>query len=263
MRKFRDSLSSWLLCSILVWGSPGVDASHGHGRSHGHSHGHGHLHQQRGHGTASPNSTTGITHSEAMIKQALAALSEVNKLKIEQPLFNKYEFLSESDLASKGQLAQPLDYTGSSVMNTSQDANAKREEVSPLTSPSSSPSRLPPSKTYTIPPELAEAARIVAEFKPQRPNGNHSEVAERMREKYNLKANDTNRPEKLKRPEGRLATFGDGFEGSEAIPFGLNRVNRRASGYWMVDMAQLGTAPYAETDYKVSTVMQSRIRKMC
>ncbi|KAK8098917.1 LysM domain-containing protein [Apiospora kogelbergensis] len=251
MRKFRDSLSSWLLCSILVLGSPGVDASHGHGRSHGHSHGHGHLHQQRGHGTASPNSTTGITHSEAMIKQALAALSEVNKLKIEQPLFNKYEFLSESDLASKGQLAQPLDYTGSSVMNTSQDANAKREEVSPLTSPSSSPSRLPPSKTYTIPPELAEAARIVAEFKPQRPNGNHSEVAERMREKYNLKANDTNRPEKLKRPEGRLATFGDGFEGSEAIPFGLNRVNRRASGYWMVDMAQLGTAPYAATDYKV------------
>ena len=66
-----------------------------------------------------------------------------------------------------------------------------------------------------------------------------------MKAKYGHKHRDTNRPKKLKQPEGLLSIFGTGHESNDTS------VSKRDSGYWMVDMAQRGLAPYASSGYKV------------
>jgi len=98
---------------------------------------------------------------------------------------------------------------------------------------------------YTIPPELIQAARLLAEANTLVPEGNHTDVAAAMKAKYGHKHRDTNRPKKLKQPEGLLSIFGTGHESNDTS------VSKRDSGYWMVDMAQRGLAPYASSGYKV------------
>ncbi|KAL3954473.1 hypothetical protein ACCO45_010036 [Purpureocillium lilacinum] len=88
---------------------------------------------------------------------------------------------------------------------------------------------------YSIPPFLAQAARAVAESTPQLPAGNHEEVATRMRAKFALKTNDTNKPPPLKTPEGKLSIFAD-----DATAY-----SRRGNSYWMVDMGHYGSSPLA------------------
>ncbi|KAK1466641.1 hypothetical protein CCUS01_07251 [Colletotrichum cuscutae] len=92
---------------------------------------------------------------------------------------------------------------------------------------------------FSISPELAEAAKVLAESTPQVPKGNHSEVAKAIREKYVHKTNDTNTPESLKTPEGRLLVYGD------------DKLSKRAEEWWMVSMGSSGTSPFAPSGYKV------------
>lgn len=96
---------------------------------------------------------------------------------------------------------------------------------------------------------MVEAARIVAESTPQVPTGNHSDVAGSIREKYSHKLADSYRPPKLQRPEGGLSRYGDGIETSSNES--SHHVIKRDYGFWMADMAQLGSSPYAPSGYKV------------
>jgi hypothetical protein len=100
----------------------------------------------------------------------------------------------------------------------------------------------------SVPSLFIEAARMVAESTPQVPVGNHSEVAASIRQKYGHKLADSHRPPQLQRPEGGLSNFGDGFEMSSNASSPLLK---REYGYWMADMAQLGSSPYAPAGYQV------------
>lgn len=196
----------------------------------GHS-GHHHLHQRHQHGHHDSLKTRGdvaVSDAESLIKTTLTTLSDVNKARVEHPSFNKYELASDASLS----LADPLDY--------SVNATKRRRDVGNSGEGNNGTGLAAP---YTIPSELKDAARIVAESKPQRPTGDHAQVAAKIRAKYDHKLNDTNAPSPLDRPDGLLGTFGPDVE---------QKTLKRASGYWMVDMAQLGSAPYAPSGYKVS-----------
>lgn len=154
-----------------------------------------------------------------------------NKARIEKPSFNKNEFASKAELEAKAEPAAPLDLSlanstsnsGSVTRRTQSDSDAK--------------AALP----YTIPKNIAQAAKKLAESHPQTPKGDHAEVAARIRAKYSSKNNDTNAPEPEKRPEGRLGAYG-----SHA-----GDASKRAAIYWMLNEASSGHAPFAGNGYKV------------
>ncbi|KAL6857697.1 hypothetical protein ACO1O0_005139 [Amphichorda felina] len=83
---------------------------------------------------------------------------------------------------------------------------------------------------------------MIAESTPQEPKGDHASVASEMRKKESDRTNDTNTPEPLQAPYGKLREWA---LNDQAVLEG------RDSGYWMVDMAKCGSSPYAKSGYKV------------
>ncbi|PTB47605.1 carbohydrate-binding module family 50 protein [Trichoderma harzianum CBS 226.95] len=162
-----------------------------------------------------------------MTVDAIKAAAIRNKARLESPHFNKDEFASPSREPS---LAPPL-----RIVNETSTLSAR--EISQQNVSSSA---------YTIPPEVVEAARIMAESTPQQPAGDHADIAARIKQKYSHKLNDTNAPKHLGTPEGRL--------GAWAMPDSVgnsSEVLKRDSSYWMLTMPQLGSNPYAPSGYKV------------
>ncbi|TPX10950.1 uncharacterized protein E0L32_008156 [Thyridium curvatum] len=186
---------------------------------HGHHHGrHTHLHS----GIHARNDSR-PSNASSLVEEALAALSELNKDRLENPHFNTYEFRPRQ---SSRKLAPALD---SSDLATNGTLRRRQQGNSTKTA------------SYSISPELAEAARVLAEASPQIPSGNHSEVAAAIRRKYSKKHNDTNTPASHKTPEGRLSVYGD-----DAGASGGTKV-KRADGWWMRDMGSTGASPlYAQ-----------------
>ncbi len=101
-------------------------------------------------------------------------------------------------------------------------------------------------QAYHISPEVAEAARIVAESSPQIPTGNHSEVVASARNTFlhhdSPSSNNTNAPPRWQTPEGRLSVYG---------AMG-NTTQQSNSGFWMLDMASHGASPLASPGYQVN-----------
>ncbi|KAH7124727.1 pectate lyase superfamily protein-domain-containing protein [Dactylonectria macrodidyma] len=158
------------------------------------------------------------TDANDLVKLAIEAVAELNKERFQNPKFNKQQF---KEVGSEPKLAPPLELnsTDGTLRRRSQDDGGNG---------------------YVVPEEVLDAARSVAESKPQIPSGNHSEIASAMRLKYTLDNNDTNVPVALKTPEGRLSVFGE-----DQKPL------KRATAYWMTDLPQRGASPLAPAGYKV------------
>ncbi|RYP21256.1 hypothetical protein DL767_009308 [Monosporascus sp. MG133] len=198
-----------------------------------HHHGHHLPKQDYLHSNLQARNASNSSTAAALVEEALAALSLLNKARVQNPHFNKYEF--QSGIAPPN-LAPALDASslvnnGTALRRRQQQGNGTAEVVA---------------TSYSISPELAEAARIMAEATPQVSSGNHSEVAAAMRKKYAHRTNDTNVPPALKTPEGRLSVYGDG---DEAISGGVTA--KRAGEWWMVGMGPTGVSPFAPKGYKV------------
>lgn len=190
-----------------------------------HSPNHNHHNQQKLASTVShvsqnvENKT--LSDVEKLVQEAIKAAAARNKARLESPHFNKDEFASPSREPS---LAPPLRIAnGTSTLSARE---ASQHNVS--------------SSAYTIPQEVVEAARIMAESTPQQPTGDHEAIAARIKHKYSHKLNDTNAPKHLGTPEGRL--------GAWALPDSVgnsSEVLKRDSSYWMLSMPHLGYSPYA------------------
>ncbi|KAL4756197.1 pectin lyase-like protein [Aspergillus foveolatus] len=168
--------------------------------------------------------------------QALEALAIVNKLRMENINFNKYEF-AESGVVTED--ASPLDIdtppTGEGAKKRSTNGG---------------------SFTYSIPEGLRDAARIVAEASsPAIPNGDHEQVAASIRRKYALRTNDTNVPHQALLPKDESKGWApewkdnvypaaNGAETEEVV-------KRATDSYWMATMQQRGSSPFAPDGYKV------------
>ncbi len=110
--------------------------------------------------------------------------------------------------------------------------------------------------SYTIPPEVVEAARLLAEANPPNASSDEYDAAvARMKQQYAPKNNDTNAmPQTLQRPSGLLEGFG-------AIPAAVDNdtaaahssaFSRRAStDFWIEKITQSGLSPFAPAGYKV------------
>ena len=206
-------------------------------------HGGHNAHQNRHHHHFSRSSqikgiASNSTSPDVLVSQALIALAEINKHRLQHPSFNTYEFQNASEATSRGHSAPFLEY-GNVILNSTKVKSRRQNLSNNSTMNETSPG------AYTIPPELIQAARLLAEANTLVPEGNHTDVAAAMKAKYGHKHRDTNRPKKLKQPEGLLSIFGTGHESNDTS------VSKRDSGYWMVDMAQRGLAPYASSGYKV------------
>jgi len=231
----------------------------------GHEDGHNHLHHlvrkgpllaRRGilNGTR-----TNLTSPEAILERAQAIIAQKNKARLENPSFNKHEFLAPEELAKLGMPAPPLNLNVLPGDNSTVAARLKRRQS--LNDTTSAAADADDKSAYTLPDEVIEAARIIAESTPQVPTGDHADVAAAMRAKYGSNsAGGSQRPPKLQRPMGGLGRFGDGVEyssNSTAVDLGsdgpddASRVAKRDYGFWMADMAQLGASPYAPAGYKV------------
>ncbi|GIJ91455.1 hypothetical protein Asppvi_010421 [Aspergillus pseudoviridinutans] len=239
--------------SILVWillayqtSLASADANAG---SHYH-HGHHHLHARGSPPASSEGPKPSVSVSDSVevarqtVEQALEALSVINKLRLEHVHFNKYEF-AHTESTSRTP-APPLDVTAPSV-------NFTKRSGTNVTAPGDF--------TYSIPDELREAARIVAESSPPaKATGDHEQVAAAIRKKYALKTNDTNfPPQRLQKPDG-LDGYVAGWEergSSSAQNQSLSpadeheKVKREATTYWMVEMQQRGKSPFAPEGYKI------------
>jgi hypothetical protein len=184
----------------------------------------------------------------------LKALSVINKLRIENINFNNYTLDDNIKNSEERESAPPLDYSKDTVAKLSASvANA---------SPSGSPKNKRDTTTkksfaYTIPKDLAEAARELAESSPPSPStGEEAELAAKVRAKYGSKSNDTNRPpQRLQSLNGLFEYDADnGMEYLAADETNKAQLNKRAtsgSSYWLANLEQRGTSPYAPSGYKV------------
>lgn len=188
--------------------------------------------------TSSGNGT--LSDAELLIEHALSVLAEINKARVEQPSLNSYKLMSKSDIDNQG-LADPLDLASnsSSILKRQSESEDDDKKIANNTDAAEA-------SPYTIPSALAEAAKLVAESRPQTPSGDHGSVAAAIRRKYALKQNDTNEPDPLDLPDGLLGTFGP------------ERREKRAASYWMTEMGSSGSAPFAPAGYKVSEICLTR-----
>lgn len=170
-----------------------------------------------------------------LVEEGLSALSRVNKARVENPHFNKYKFQSGKITPKLAAALQP-----SSIVNNGTTQKRQNQANSTIETAA---------KSYSISPELADAARIMAEATRQVAKGNHSTVAATMKKKYAHKTNDTNVPPSHKTPEGRLSVYGDDHEAK----------SKRASAWWMVDMGSSGSSPFAPAGYKVGLPLLTRV----
>lgn len=237
----------------------------------GHEDGHHQVHRLVRKGTlldrrGSLNGTrTNLTSPEAILERAQAIIAQKNKARLENPSFNKHEFLAPEELAKLGNPAPPLDLNVLPGDNNTAAAGVKRRQLDNDTTAAAAASD--DNSPYTLPDEVIEAARIIAESVPQIPTGDQPDVAAAMRAKYGgNSAGGSYRPAKLQRPMGGLGRFGDGIEYSsnstvvESASDGPNdasQVAKRDYGYWMADMPQLGASPYAPAGYKVGLFLLS------
>ncbi|KAJ5613709.1 hypothetical protein N7528_007363 [Penicillium herquei] len=228
------------------------------GSHHAH-HAHDKFHEKRGHESASAVSgaahavATGDLHaiggsSDAAdaVSRALKVLQYRNKLRLENVQYNNYKLSTPSESRSDPDSA-PLDYSQKSV-ESSMKSNLNNQTTRRSSGTTDQ-------YGYSIPPELREAARIVAESTPPSPStGNHSAVAALMDAKYGNGVKDTSVPLQNHRTYNGLSDIV--VNDQQSLLLGDHSEDERlekraASSWWMATMTQRGANPYAPSGYQV------------
>lgn len=181
-----------------------------------------------------------VSEAADTVERALQVLKVANKHRLENVQYNRYEFASVSEIRGSGLNSAPLKYSENMVKMLS---NIQSRAVGGA-------SASPEQYSYSIPQELRDAARVVAESTHLSPTGNHSAVAARMRTKYGTNVSDTLVPPQAVRDSGIYE-----FRPTEMdLMYSATGLDKRASSsWWMADMEQRGVSPYAPEGYKVCT----------
>lgn len=233
---------------LLAMSSPAF----AHGRSHVHHHSNqfsGSLSFLGPSGTVAapgPGQTlSDLEESQEMVKNAHYALAVMNKGRLAYPQGNTYEF-QHGGAADKFKTAPLLEH---------KDIDSFRPSVATVALNDTTPSTKDPHRfSYTISPELAEAARIVAESSPEPlPSHPDADIAQIVG-KYRTKQNDTNMP-----PQTYVSSNGlDGgmiFDAPEPEDSEKSELRKRGSDdFWLIEMSDSGSSPFAPEGYKVLPV---------
>lgn len=209
-----------------------------------------HIHHHRAANNATLHSNiSNINTNEAktMIACAQEALAIANKRRIDNIQLNIYAFQNRTTIESYV-AAPPLAY------NNSLDLNSTNAKIGTRTSKAFNASAITSTQdhwSYSLPLELIEAARIVAESEPPAPStGNYSAIAADVKARYASNNTDTNRmPQAIIQVDGlfeHVALRVDEMNNTTGPPIST----RATSDFWMANIPQNGASPFAPSGYK-------------
>lgn len=202
-----------------------------------------------------PATNLTLVDAQRIVSSFHDAMAKANAARKERPSGNNYTLYTQTDIEEAVKPAPYLEYD--TINSTVAQTLRKRllgRQLSNHTVPESGNST---SLSYTIPPEVAEAARVLAEANP--PDTSSSEydaIVAEMKERFVPKNNDTNAmPQVLQKASG-LFEFMDNTSGDVSTPTSKEKPGLRrripASEFWMENIVQRGASPFAPLAYKVS-----------
>ncbi|KAI2907774.1 CAZyme family GH55 [Aspergillus niger] len=180
-----------------------------------------------------------LSEAELMVEKAQEALAVMNEGRLAHPQFNQYSFKAGASTV-QAEAAPALNYEDASTHNAAKNATKRSGRKGDQT------------YTYSIPPELAEAARLVAEASPQPVPTDYGVDISLVVSKYRkYDNNDTNVPkQKYVEPNGLDGYVHTGQpEDSPEIHTELKK--RATTDFWLTQMGDSGSSPYAPDGYKV------------
>ncbi|KAF4153480.1 hypothetical protein CNMCM6069_000690 [Aspergillus lentulus] len=231
------------LVILLYLLTPVYGSSHIHETLH-------HQHQKR-QNEAEPSATaptavslpsvvpSSLSEAEKLIQKAQQALSVMNKGRLAYPQWNTYQFQPDS-LAF--QPAPTLDYNNDGPVGAADirlNATKRSDEGSKQF-------------MYTISPELAEAARLVAEASPLPLPGDYGiDIGKTIGQYRVQKTNDTNIPQQQYLKPNGLDGYVSAVPTSKLAQERTELRKRAANDFWLTTMEQRGSSPFAPAGYKV------------
>jgi hypothetical protein len=211
---------------------------------------HQHIHRHRAANNATLHSNftdSNANEAKAMIARAQAALAIANKRRIDNIQLNIYAFQNRTTIEAYAP-APPLAYNNTLDLNST---NAKIDTRIPKAFNASAVTSTSDHWSYSLPPELIEAARIVAESEPPVPStGNHSAIAADVKARYAPNNTDTNRmPQAIRQPDGLFEHVAPRIDEMSNVT-GPSVSTRATSEFWMANIRQNGASPFAPSGYK-------------
>lgn len=195
---------------------------------------------------ASPESTVSVQDAQALVKQGQEAMAEANALIMKKSEENaKHNRVKMAEDSTQNQTIPILQYSKVSSKRTERNSTTYKNSF------------------YVVPPELAKAARIMAEASPPPLNDvdEYQKNTESMK-KDTLQQKDTfSTSPILKKADGLYEVVDDTFasyqftnngtESDDAVHKNALLAKRSASSWWMANIKQTGSSPFAPSGYKV------------
>ncbi|KAK4238207.1 pectate lyase superfamily protein-domain-containing protein [Achaetomium macrosporum] len=213
------------------------------------------LHAKANTSTLSPNGTAATVEGSAkdVIARFQRAMAVANEAILKAPKENVAKVQNSTTRQRKRTKARPLDYSGDFHQHA--NGTVSRRGGGNGTSTGATFIR----ESYTVPSEVAEAARIMAEANPLPPADYDALLADVRARMAKRKAhlNDTNvMPQKMQSSSG-LVEYVPPAELAITVQDGIqvagpqHPLRAAATTFWMETMTQRGSAPYAPEGYKV------------
>ncbi|EPE04207.1 hypothetical protein F503_04722 [Ophiostoma piceae UAMH 11346] len=248
-----------LICALCLVIQPLLAHTHVHSASHEKAHKLFHVqqHERRNESVLVGNGTAGSAGD--IIARFQQAMAVANQAILEAPKQNTPEVQNATTRRRQGLKAQPLDYSADSLNHANETVSRRSALNSTARGNSSSFDR----QSYTVPAEVIDAARILAEANPLPPTDYQTLLAEVEVRTAKRKAhfNDTNVMTQTTQRASGLVEYVPAADLAITVQNGTQvagpeqhdgRLSRRAATtFWMETMTQRGTAPYAPAGYKV------------
>ncbi|KAK4441988.1 pectate lyase superfamily protein-domain-containing protein [Podospora aff. communis PSN243] len=239
--------SLWLFSFVLLVLTPWVAGTSHHGH-HGHDVPHLPFHRRNGTALFTPNIT--LSEAQDIVNSFHAAMAVANAARREHPSGNNYTLYTPEEIE---EAEKPAPYLEHDTTNSTSAQKLRRRllrrqfsnnnNTVTTSQPSPEPGDNAGAHSYTIPPEVVEAARLLAEANPPDTSSDshhrHDAKMQKPSGLFQFVGNASQAPTVVLEPE----TLGsDGPSLRKRIP---------ASEFWMENIVQRGVSPLAPTGYKV------------
>ncbi|KAK1145845.1 hypothetical protein N8T08_003791 [Aspergillus melleus] len=178
-----------------------------------------------------------------MVNDAHRALEVANRGRLTYPDWNQYRFQDEQELKGTFEKAPALDYDSSGLAKETSPTHIARDNANTTRF------------RYTISPQLAEAARVIAEAFPSPVPTEYGVNIAKVVGKYRVTPNDTNTPRQVHHaPNGldiAISPVSDNEEGQGGVQHSDLRKRAANNDYWLTELAKKGSSPFAPAGYKV------------
>ncbi|TGO77641.1 hypothetical protein BELL_0097g00130 [Botrytis elliptica] len=187
----------------------------------------------------------GLANAETTLFEGMKAIVLANRLRLQNPQRNRYEFRNASEILGSREKAPPLSYgKDNKFSNNSRNLD---ESSSSDHKTADSPKG---SYAYTLPKELVTAARVMAELNPQQ-----ASIPQLPTSLMSISGtNDTS-------VMAQALAYPDGLHGwapsrlpslyNAQKPAQHTNIKRESSTFWMRSIEQNGQSPFAPTGYQV------------